>query len=180
MKTLMAYWLIDPGSEWRLHRQWYEQTAMNDLLGEDFGLVSKDKPYRCLDKLIAHKTELFSFLQHRWEALFQAAFDVLLYDLTSTYFESAPPDSGKRRFGYSRDKPADGVGQDGSDADGRCAFAHHRWTNGRARPVYPARAGPGGPAAADEDASSGPAATPDCRSKCSCSGMSGRPVVLTL
>jgi transposase len=109
LKTLVAYRLIDPGSEWRLHRQWYEQTAMSELLGEDFGLVSKDKLYRCLDKLLEHKTALFSFLQQRWKALFQADFEVLLYDLTSTYFEADPPDTGKRRFGYSRDKRPDCV-----------------------------------------------------------------------
>ena len=109
LKTLVSYRLIDPGSEWRLHRQWYEQTALGDLLGEDFGLVSKDNLYRCLDKLLAHKTELFGFLQQRWKALFQAEFDVLLYDLTSTYFESDPPEAGKRCFGYSRDKRSDCV-----------------------------------------------------------------------
>jgi hypothetical protein len=109
LKTLVAYRLIDPGSEWRLHRQWYEQTAMGDLLGEDFALAGKDKLYRCLDKLIEHKAALFGFLQQRWKALFQAEFDVLLYDLTSTYFESDPPDVGKRRFGYSRDKRPDCV-----------------------------------------------------------------------
>jgi transposase len=109
LKTLVSYRLIDPGSEWRLHRQWYEQTALGDLLGEDFGLVSKDNLYRCLDKLLAHKTELFGFLQQRWKALFQAEFDVLLYDLTSTYFESDPPEAGKRRFGHSRDKRSDCV-----------------------------------------------------------------------
>jgi hypothetical protein len=89
--------LIDPGSEWRLHRQWYERSAMGDLLGEDFDLVQKDNLYRCLDKLLAHKTDLFSFLQQRWKTLFQAEFEVLLYDLTSTYFECDPPDAGKRR-----------------------------------------------------------------------------------
>ena len=109
LKTLVSYRLIDPGSEWRLHRQWYEQTALGDLLGEDFGLVSKDNLYRCLDKLLAHKTELFGFLQQRWKALFQAEFEVLLYDLTSTYFESDPPEAGKRRFGHSRDKRSDCV-----------------------------------------------------------------------
>jgi hypothetical protein len=65
LKTLVTYRLIDPGSEWRLHRQWYEQSAMGDLLGEVFDLVQKDNLYRCLDKLLAHKTELFSFLQQR-------------------------------------------------------------------------------------------------------------------
>jgi hypothetical protein len=49
-------------SEWRLHRQWYERSAMGDLLGGDFDLVQKDNPYRYLDKLLAHKTDLFSFL----------------------------------------------------------------------------------------------------------------------
>jgi hypothetical protein len=109
LKTLVAYRLIDPGSEWRLHRQWYDQSAMSDLLGEDFELVSKDTLYRCLDKLLAHKAALFSFLQDRWKTLFQANFEVLLYDLTSTYFECDPPESGKRRFGHSRDKRSDCV-----------------------------------------------------------------------
>jgi hypothetical protein len=109
LKTLVSYRLIDPGSEWRLHRQWYDQSAMGDLLGEDFALVGKDNLYRCLDKLLAHKTALFSFRQDRWKTLFQADFEVLLYDLTSTYFECDPPDPGKRRFGHSRDKRSDCV-----------------------------------------------------------------------
>jgi hypothetical protein len=109
LKTLVAYRLIDPGSEWRLHRQWFEQSAMGDLLGEDFGLVQKDNLYRCLDKLLAHKSDLFSFLQQRWKTLFDAKFEVLLYDLTSTYFECNPPGAGKRRHGYSRDKRSDCV-----------------------------------------------------------------------
>jgi Transposase DDE domain len=109
LKTLVSYRLIDPGSEWRLHRQWYEASAIGDLLGEDFALVAKNNLYRCLDKLLAHKTDLFGFLQRRWATLFQAKFDVLLYDLTSSYFECDPPDTGKRRFGYSRDKRSDCV-----------------------------------------------------------------------
>jgi transposase len=109
LKTLVTYRLIEPGSEWRLHRQWYEQSALGDLLGEDFALVQKDNLYRCLDKLLAHKTEMFGFLQQRWKTLFQAEFEVLLYDLTSTYFECDPPAAGKRRFGYSRDKRSDCV-----------------------------------------------------------------------
>jgi transposase len=109
LKTLVAYRLIDPGSEWRLHRQWYDQSAMSELLGEDFALVRKDTLYRCLDKLLAHKAELFSFLQDRWKTLFGANFEVLLDDLTSTYFECEPPATGKRRFGHSRDKRSDCV-----------------------------------------------------------------------
>ena len=109
--ALVAYRLIDPGSEWRLHRHWYEQSALGDLLGEDFSLAAKDKLYRCLDRLVAHREELFRFLQGRWKDEFGARFDVLLYDLTSTYFESDPPfpPEDKRRFGYSRDKRPDCV-----------------------------------------------------------------------
>jgi hypothetical protein len=108
-KTLVCYRLIDPGSEWRLHRQWYERSAMGDLLGEDFGLVQIDKLYRCLDKLLPHKRDLFTYLRQRWQALFHVGFEVLLYDLTSTYFESEPPEGGLRKFGYSRDKRPDCV-----------------------------------------------------------------------
>jgi hypothetical protein len=111
LQTLVCYRLIDPGSEWRLHRQWFEESAMADLLGEDYGLVAKNALYRCLDKLLPHKTALFSHLRARWQDLFAATFDVLLYDLTSTYFESPPPtdDVDKRRHGYSRDKRSDCV-----------------------------------------------------------------------
>ena len=109
LKTLLTYRLIDLGSEWRLHRQWYDQRVMADLLGEDFALAQKDNLYRCLDKLPAHKTEMFSFLQQRWKSLFAAEVEVLLYDLTSTFFECDPPAAGKRRFGYSRDKRSDCV-----------------------------------------------------------------------
>ena len=108
-KTLACYRLIDPGSEWRLHRQWFEQSAMADLLGEDFALVQKDKLYRCLDRLVVHKRAFFSYLKEQWEELFQSRFDILLYDLTSTYFESDPPGAGKRQYGYSRDKRPDCV-----------------------------------------------------------------------
>jgi hypothetical protein len=109
LKTLVFYRLLDPGSEWRLHRQWFEASAMADLLGEDVGLIQIDKLYRCLDKLLAHKQDFFSFLKGRWQSLFGVGFDVLLYDLTSTYFEIDPPAEGKRRFGYSRDKRPDCV-----------------------------------------------------------------------
>lgn len=111
LQTLVCYRLIDPGSEWRLHRLWFEQSAMADLLGADFGLVEKNALYRCLDKVLAHKAALFTHLRERWQDLFGARFEVLLYDLTSTYFESDPPDDeqDKRRYGYSRDKRNDCV-----------------------------------------------------------------------
>jgi transposase len=111
LMVLAAYRLIDPGSEWRLHRQWYKRSAMGDLLGEDFSLVAKDKLYRCLDKLLEHKEDLFSFLTERWQDLFGITYDVILYDLTSTYFESDPPfdKDDKRKYGYSRDHRPDCV-----------------------------------------------------------------------
>ena len=111
LQTLVSYRLIDPGSEWRLHRLWFERSAMGDILGEDFRLVEKNALYRCLDKVLEHKAALFDHLRRRWQDLFGAQFDVLLYDLTSTYFESDPPadDADKRRYGYSRDKRSDCV-----------------------------------------------------------------------
>jgi len=111
LQTLVCYRLIDPGSEWRLHRWWFEHSAMADLLGADHALVAKNALYRCLDKVLAHKADLFGHLRERWRDLFGARFDVLLYDLTSTYFESPPPADAtdKRRYGYSRDKRGDCV-----------------------------------------------------------------------
>jgi transposase len=111
LETLTVYRLIAPGSEWRLHRQWFQNSAMADLLEEDFGLAQKDNLYRCLDKLLSHRAALFQHLRRRWEDLFGVKFEVLLYDLTSTYFESDPPfaQGDKRQFGYSRDKRSDCV-----------------------------------------------------------------------
>jgi hypothetical protein len=110
LQVLATYRLIAPGSEWRLHRQWFGNSAMADLLGTDFGLAEEHKLYACHDLLVAHKEALFSHLVGRWRDLFNADFDVLLYDLTSTYFEvnaSDLPEATKRRHGYSRDKRPD-------------------------------------------------------------------------
>lgn len=109
--VLVAYRLIAPGSEWRLHREWYAKSALMDLLGTDETLADIHALYRCHDRLLAHKEALFDHLVGRWRDLFNASFDVLLYDLTSTYFEANPPfpDDDKRRFGYSRDKRSDCV-----------------------------------------------------------------------
>src|SRR6266576_1090966 len=108
---LATYRLLTPGSEWRLHRQWFEGSAMADLLGEDVGLTEIHKLYRCHDRLLEHKQALFDHLVGRWRDLFNVSFDVLLYDLTSTYFESDPPfpEGDKRRHGYSRDHRGDCV-----------------------------------------------------------------------
>lgn len=109
--VLVAYRLIAPGSEWRLHRHWYGQTALAELLGVDESLADIHTLYRCHDRLLAHKEALFSHLAERWRDLFNVSFDVLLYDLTSTYFESDPPldEKDKRRHGYSRDHRPDCV-----------------------------------------------------------------------
>ncbi len=109
LKTLVAYRLIDPGSEWRLHRHWFDASAMADLLEADFALAEKNTLYRCLDRLVEHKDELFKFLTRRWGELFGARFDVLLYDLTSTYVESDSErgEGDLRQYGYSRDKRGD-------------------------------------------------------------------------
>lgn len=111
LQVLTIYRLLDPGSEWRLHRDWFESTALADLLHSDFALAAKDTLYRCHDLLPPHKAALFTHLHNRWRDLFNPDFEVLLYDLTSTYFESVPdfPEGDKRRFGYSRDKRSDCV-----------------------------------------------------------------------
>jgi len=111
LQVLTLYRLLDPGSEWRLHRQWWASTALDELLGLHLPVLDKDSLYRTLDKLLAHRPALFQHLRARWQDLFGVKFDVLLYDLTSTYFESDPPfpQDDKRRFGYSRDKRSDCV-----------------------------------------------------------------------
>ena len=111
LRTLVTCRLLAPGSEGRLHRHWFEHSAMADLLGADFGLAEIHKLYECLDLLLARKRAIFDHLTQRWKDLFNARYDVLLYDLTSTYFESDPPfpEGDKRQFGHSRDKRSDCV-----------------------------------------------------------------------
>lgn len=111
LQVLVAYRLLDPGSEWRLYRHWFEHSAMADLLGAELELAEIHKLYECHERLLEHKRELFTHLTGRWKDLFNTQFEVLLYDLTSTYFESNPPfgQEDKRRHGYSRDKRPDCV-----------------------------------------------------------------------
>ncbi len=111
LQVLVSYRLLDPGSEWRLYRHWFEHSAMADLLGADLELAQIHKLYECHERLLEHKQGLFTHLTGRWKDLFNARFEVLLYDLTSTYFESDPPfgEADKRRHGYSRDKRPDCV-----------------------------------------------------------------------
>jgi transposase len=99
--------LLAPGSDYRLHRQWYVDTAMDELLETDFAVAAKDRLYRCLDRVLPHKQELFVWLKQKWTDLFQSDFEVLLYDLTSTYFEGEMEQNPKAKRGYSRDKRPD-------------------------------------------------------------------------
>lgn len=103
LRLLVVNRLIDPGSEFRVHRQWFDRSAMDELLGEDFAVAGKDRLYRCLDRVLAHQQELFVYLRQRWQDLFGAEFDVLLYDLTSTYIEGEGEQILKAKHGYSRD-----------------------------------------------------------------------------
>ena len=103
LEVLAVNRLLDPGSEFAVHRRWFLSSALDELLGVDFQAAAKDRLYRCLDRLVAHKDALFQFLQQRWKTLFDARFDILLYDLTSTYFEGLCAQIPKARHGYSRD-----------------------------------------------------------------------------
>jgi transposase len=107
---LVVYRLLSPGSEWRLHREWYGKSALPDLIDGD-SVIDEHLLYSCHDLLLEHKAALFDHLVGRWRDLFNVSFDVLLYDLTSTYFEIDPPldEQSKRQHGYSRDHRPDCV-----------------------------------------------------------------------
>jgi hypothetical protein len=107
LAVLVINRLCAPASEFAVHRRWFLASAMDELLGVDFAVADKDRLYRCLDRLVAHKEDLFKFLVDRWKTLFDARFDVLLYDLTSTYFEGRCERIPKARHGYSRDGRSD-------------------------------------------------------------------------
>src|SRR2546430_1928440 len=103
LRLLVVNRLLDPGSEFRVHRQWYVDSAMDELLETGFEVAEKDRLYRCLDRVLEHKQDLFVYLKQKWADLFGADFEVLLYDLTSTYFEGEIEQNPKARRGYSRD-----------------------------------------------------------------------------
>ena len=107
LQLLVINRLIDPGSEFRVHRQWFDRSAMDELLAVDFKVATKDRLYRCLDRILEHKRQFFSHLRRQWQDLFSASFDVLLYDLTSTYFEGLCEQNPKAKHGYSRDRRPD-------------------------------------------------------------------------
>jgi transposase len=103
LQLLAVNRLCAPGSEFAVHRQWFVRSAMDELLESDFAVAEKDRLYRSLDRVIAHKDALCRHLVERWKTLFDARFDILLYDLTSTYFEGSAEGIDKARHGYSRD-----------------------------------------------------------------------------
>ena len=103
LQLLVINRLVAPSSEFHVHRQWFLSTAMDELLQVDFAVAEKDRLYRCLDRLVEHKQDLFVWLRKKWSDLFHADFEVLLYDLTSTYFEGEMEHNPKAKRGYSRD-----------------------------------------------------------------------------
>lgn len=103
LQLLVVNRLCEPGTEFFVHRRWFLHSAMDELLGCDFAVAEKDRLYRCLDRILPYKDELCQFLTQQWKTLFDAKFDVLLYDLTSTYFEGSCTQIPKAGFGYSRD-----------------------------------------------------------------------------
>jgi transposase len=99
--------LCAPGSELAIEQRWYPSTALDDLLEIEDGKINDTRLYRCLDRILPHKTKLEQHLKDRYGALFGAEFDVLLYDLTSTYVEGAAENNPMMRRGYSRDHRPD-------------------------------------------------------------------------
>jgi transposase len=99
--------LCAPGSELKIEEHWYPGTALDDLLEIEEGKLNDTRLYRCLDKLVPEKTRLEQHLKGRYGELFQADFDVLLYDLTSTYVEGGAEENALMRRGYSRDHRPD-------------------------------------------------------------------------
>jgi transposase len=99
--------LCAPGSELAIEQRWYPSTALDDLLQIEEGQINDTRLYRCLDRILPHKTKLERHLKNRYGELFGAEFDVLLYDLTSTYVEGAAEKNPMVRRGYSRDHRPD-------------------------------------------------------------------------
>ena len=99
--------LCAPGSELAIEERWYPSTALDDLLGIEEGKINDTRLYRCLDRILPQKTKLEQHLKQRYGELFGAEFDVLLYDLTSTYVEGAAEKNPMMRRGYSRDHRPD-------------------------------------------------------------------------
>lgn len=107
LKLLAVNRLIKPGSEFYVHHHWFDQTAMDFLLNCDFQVAEKSRLYRCLDRILPYKDELCQYLKEQWQMMFNLEYDVLLYDITSTYFEGLCKDNLKAKFGHSKDRRSD-------------------------------------------------------------------------
>jgi transposase len=107
LKLLTVNRLIKPGSEFYIHHHWFDQTAMDFLLDCDFQVAEKNRLYRCLDRILPYKDELCQYLKEKWQMMFKLEYDVLLYDLTSTYFEGLCKGNPKAKFGHSKDRRSD-------------------------------------------------------------------------
>jgi transposase len=101
--------LVAPESELGVHQRWYTTTAMDVVLGTEDAVAAKDRLYRALDKALEHKETLERHLAQRWQDLFGAKCDLLLYDLTSTYFEGRAEEIPAARRGYSSDSRPDAL-----------------------------------------------------------------------
>ena len=99
--------LCAPGSELAIEQRWFPATALDDLLGVDAAQINDTRLYRCLDRLLPHKTKLEQHLKQRYGELFAAEFDVLLYDLTSSYVDGAAEKNPMMQRGYWRDHRPD-------------------------------------------------------------------------
>ncbi len=107
VKLLTVNRLIKPGAEFYVHQHWFTQTAMDVLLDCDFEVAEKNRLYRCLDRILPYKEELCSYLKETWQTMFDLDYNILLYDITSTYFEGMCKSNPKARFGHSKDRRSD-------------------------------------------------------------------------
>jgi len=105
--TLVLMRLSEPSSELRIAEHLYGRSSLVDLLGIPTDKVNDDRLYRALDSLLPHKVELEMYLKQRLGTLFDLEYDLLLYDMTSTYFEGQGGANEQAALGYSRDHRPD-------------------------------------------------------------------------
>lgn len=105
--VLVLMRLVDPSSELRVSEHLFERTALGDLLGIPADKANDDRLYRTLDRIVSHKVALEKYLKERLGRMFALENDLLLYDVTSTYFEGECEGNGQARYGYSRDRRSD-------------------------------------------------------------------------
>lgn len=107
LKLLTVSRLIKPSAEYFVHQHWFSQSAMDAILDCDFEIAEKNRLYRCLDRILPYKDELCKYLKDTWQGMFNLEYDILLYDITSTYFEGLCKQNPKAEFGHSKDRRSD-------------------------------------------------------------------------